>query len=54
MHQTDKGTLSVERDPRQLDKQLRNAGVDQVWMWLDSVWVGPEQAARAQQVLAPL
>ena len=27
--------------------------LDQVWMWLDSVWVGPEQAARAQQVLAP-
>ncbi|CAN7488688.1 hypothetical protein LJR066_003162 [Acidovorax sp. LjRoot66] len=23
-------------------------------MWLDSVWVGPEQAARAQQVLAPV
>jgi len=52
MHLTDKGTLSVEGDPRQLDKRLRNAGVDQVWMWLDSVWVGPEQAARAQQVLA--
>ena len=52
MHLTDKGTLSVEGDPRQLDKRLRDAGVDQVWMWLDSVWVGPEQAARAQQVLA--
>ncbi|MDZ7863182.1 hypothetical protein [Acidovorax sp.] len=52
MHLTDKGTLSVEGDPRQLDKRLRNAGVDQVWMWLDSVWVAPEQAARAQQVLA--
>ncbi|MGV3680213.1 MAG: hypothetical protein ACO1PM_10870 [Acidovorax sp.] len=52
MHLTDKGTLSVEGDPRQLDKRLRAAGVDQVWMWPDSVWVAPEQAARARQVLA--
>ncbi|CAN7488584.1 hypothetical protein LJR066_003159 [Acidovorax sp. LjRoot66] len=52
MHLSDKGTLSVEGDPWQLDKRLRAAGVDQVWMWTDSVWVAPEQAARAQQVLA--
>lgn len=52
MHLSDKGTLIVEGDPWQLDKRLRDAGVDKVWMWPDSVWVAPEQATRAQEVLA--
>lgn len=51
MHLSDKGTLIVEGDPWQLDKRLRDAGVDKVWMWPESVWVAPEQAARAQEVL---
>ncbi len=51
---TDKGTLSVEGDPRALETFLGKAGVDKVFLFDRSLLVAPEQAAQAQRALAAL
>ncbi|MFN9474020.1 hypothetical protein [Acidovorax sp.] len=51
---TDKGTLSVEGDPRALEAFLGKAGVDKVFLFDRRLLVAPEQAAQAQQALAAL
>lgn len=50
----DKGTLSVEGDPRALETFLGKAGVDKVFLFDRSLLVAPEQAAQAQRALAAL